>query len=148
MINEQLKRVGNGMKLTLEQDTLRLVQLHGEQAYPNEGAGFLLGRFQDGIALVDTILPLTNSREAEAQRNRYLLTERDYLHGEQQAAERGLDVVGVFHSHPDHPAYPSEFDRAHALPNCSYLITSVHVGKALESRSWRLRDDRSAFTEE
>ncbi len=134
--------------LTLTEETLGQIQLYGEQAYPNEGAGFLLGRFQEGTALVDNILPLANSREAEARRNRYLLTEHDYLRGEQQAAEQGLDVVGVFHSHPDHPAYPSEFDRAHALPNFSYLITSVHVGKALESRSWRLRDDRSAFDEE
>ena len=65
-----------------------------------------------------------------------------------EAERRGLDLVGVFHSHPDHPDLPSEYDREWAQPNFSYLITSVEKGTVLESRSWRLIEDRSAFVEE
>ena len=60
----------------------------------------------------------------------------------------GLDIVGYYHSHPDHPARPSEFDREHAWPGTSYVIVSVEKGKAVDCRSWRLRDDRAAFDEE
>jgi len=70
------------------------------------------------------------------------------LHSEQEAAQRGLDVIGVFHSHPDHPNQPSEFDRDWAMPWFSYVITSVNDGETVASRSWRLTDDRTAFIEE
>jgi proteasome lid subunit RPN8/RPN11 len=70
------------------------------------------------------------------------------LRGEQEALRLGLDVVGVFHSHPDHPNRPSDFDREWALPWYSYVITSVQAGQAVESLSWRLEEDRSAFIEE
>jgi proteasome lid subunit RPN8/RPN11 len=70
------------------------------------------------------------------------------LRSEQEAARLGLDVVGVFHSHPDHPNQPSEFDREWAMPWFSYIITSVNQGSAIASRSWRLTDDRDQFLEE
>jgi proteasome lid subunit RPN8/RPN11 len=60
----------------------------------------------------------------------------------------GLEVVGYYHSHPDHPARYSDFDRDHALPNMSYVITSVVGGSIADTRSWRLRDDRTAMDEE
>jgi proteasome lid subunit RPN8/RPN11 len=93
-------------------------------------------------------LALNNAREDGARHDRYLITPQDYLHGEQEAAKLGLEVIGVFHSHPDHPDQPSEFDRKWALPWFSYLITSIQAGKAIESRSWRLSEDRSYFEEE
>jgi proteasome lid subunit RPN8/RPN11 len=136
------------MILILSQNILNEIRAHGESAYPNEGAGLLLGREQDARRVVEAILPLPNAREAEAQRRRYLLAPQDILHGEDEAARRGLDVIGVFHSHPDHPARPSEFDRAHALPWYSYVITSVEAGRAVQSRSWQLAKDRSCFIEE
>jgi proteasome lid subunit RPN8/RPN11 len=98
--------------------------------------------------VVTEILKLPNAREDSARHNRYLLTPQDVLRSEQEAANRGLDVIGVFHSHPDHPNEPSEFDRDWAMPWFSYIITNVNDGKAVGSRSWRLTDDRSAFDEE
>ena len=120
----------------------------GEAAYPDEGAGFLLGAADGERRQVKAILTLDNSREAEARHNRYLLTPQDFLRGEREAARQGLDLLGVFHSHPDHPSQPSEFDREWAMPWFSYVITSVQAGKAAGSRSWRLEEDRSSFFEE
>ncbi len=136
------------MSLLISSDLMTQVYAHGERAYPEEGAGFLLGSENGDGKQVKAVLPVTNSREAGARHNRYLLTSQDYLHGEQEAARRGLDVLGVFHSHPDHPDRPSEFDREWALPWFSYIITSVQNGSAVASRSWLLDEDRSAFHEE
>ena len=127
---------------------LQEIHAHGEAAYPDEGAGLLLGRLQGDLKQVTDILRLENVREDTARHNRFLLTPQDYVYGEQEAAGRGLDVLGVFHSHPDHPNQPSEYDRQWAMPWFSYIITSVNAGKAAGSRSWLLEEDRSAFTEE
>ncbi len=138
------------MSLEIPADILTAIHAHGEEAYPEEGAGFLLGT--DGSRAtprrVQAILPLPNSRERDARHNRYLITPKDYLQAELEADRRGLSLIGVFHSHPDHPNRPSEFDREWAQPFFSYLITSVERGRAVASRSWRLREDRSAFDEE
>ncbi len=136
------------MSITITKDVLQQIHAHGEAAYPQEGAGLLLGQVQGDHKLVEAIMPLENAREESARHNRYLLTARDYMQGEEQAARMGLDVLGVFHSHPDHPNRPSEFDRDWAMPWFSYIITSVMAGKAVESRSWLLDEDRTAFREE
>ncbi len=136
------------MILTISRELLQSIHKHGEDAFPEEGAGFLLGEDGGSGRQVTELLPLSNSREDTARHNRYLLTAKDMLYGEKEAQKRGLDVVGVFHSHPDHPNQPSEFDREWALPWFSYIITSVTQGKAVESRSWRLEEDRSGFQEE
>ena len=133
--------------LQLSKDVLEKIHAHGEQAYPEEGAGFLLG-LENGARKVETIFPLTNSREDSARHNRYLITPNDYLRAELEADKLGLSLIGVFHSHPDHPNRPSEFDREWAQPFFSYIITSVRSGRAVESRSWRLLEDRSQFVEE
>jgi proteasome lid subunit RPN8/RPN11 len=134
--------------LTIHPDTLRALQSHGEAAYPNEGAGLLLGQAAEGHKTVVDILTLPNRWEAEEQYHRFLLTPQDMLHGENEAARRALDVIGIFHSHPDHPAQPSGFDRAWALPWYSYIITTVEKGRATVSRSWLLKEDRSDYEEE
>lgn len=136
------------MSLHIPQEILQCIHQHGEQAYPEEGAGLLLGEFNDQEPRVREILPLVNVREDQARHNRYQLSPQDYMRGEDAAEEMGLMVVGVFHSHPDHPNRPSEFDRQWAWPNFSYLITSIVEGKAAGSRSWRLEDDRANFSEE
>jgi proteasome lid subunit RPN8/RPN11 len=140
--------MGAKMKLEISSEHLDQIHAHGEEAYPGEGAGFMLGNTDGDLRVVRAILKLPNAREESARHNRYLLTPRDVLHSEQEAAKLGLDVIGVFHSHPDHPNEPSEFDRDWAMPWFSYIITSVKSGKAAGSRSWRLTDDRSAFDEE
>lgn len=136
------------MSLHITQEILQRIHQHGERSYPEEGAGLLLGETLDHDYHVREILPLDNAREAPARHNRYLLSPQDYLQGEELAESLGFTVLGVFHSHPDHPDQPSEFDRQWAWPNLSYLITSVQQGEASGSRSWRLREDRAAFEEE
>ena len=133
--------------LRLSEKLLARIHAHGEQAYPEEGAGFLLGTDGEERA-VTALYPLLNAREDAARKNRYLFTPEDYMKAESEADRLGLSLLGVFHSHPDHPNQPSEFDREWAQPYFSYVITSVRSGKALESRSWRLVEDRSEFREE
>jgi proteasome lid subunit RPN8/RPN11 len=136
--------------MTLEILAHLLEEIHssGETAYPEEGAGLLLGVVNGEHKQATAVLMLANAREDAARHNRYLITPQDMLLGEQEAMRRGLDVIGIFHSHPDHPNRPSDFDREWALPWYSYLITSVHNGLAVESRAWRLLEDRSGFVEE
>jgi len=123
------------------------IHVNGERAYPEEGAGFLIGR--TGVEkVVMEILALPNAREDSARHNRYLIAPDDYLKAEMTADGLGLSLIGVFHSHPDHPNHPSEFDREWAQPFFSYLITSIEKGKAIGSRSWLLKEDRSMFEEE
>ena len=136
------------MTLTLSVAVLRAVQAHGEAAYPNEGAGFLLGRMTGEAKTVVASLPLANKWDSAGQYHRFQLSSQDWLQAEAEGDRQGLDLVGCFHSHPDHPAVPSEFDREHALPWFSYVITAVQQGRAVVSRSWLLADDRSAFAEE
>jgi proteasome lid subunit RPN8/RPN11 len=133
--------------LFLPATLLEELSRHLETSYPDEGAGFLIGEIEGPLRRVRAILPLANAREAEARHNRFLITPQDYAWAEQRAAQAALDVLGVFHSHPDSPNIPSEFDRQWALPYFAYLITTVHQGKAAHHRVWMLREDRSAFDE-
>jgi len=136
------------MILELSAKILEDIHVHGESSYPEEGAGLLLGKVNGDYKRVISIIKYSNAREDNARHNRYLLTPQDYLHGEQEASNLGLDVLGIFHSHPDHPNRPSEFDREWAMPWFSYVITSVQAGNSVDSRSWLLSDDRSHFFEE
>ncbi|MCL4560380.1 MAG: M67 family metallopeptidase [Chloroflexi bacterium] len=133
----------------LEVSPTILNQIHaeGEEAYPEEGAGFLLGKGGE-IRQVQATIRLPNAREDTARHRRYLITADDMVSAEKIAEERNMEIIGVYHSHPDHPNRPSEYDLEWALPWFSYVITSVHEGRALDSRSWRLKDDRTAFVEE
>lgn len=136
------------MKINLPEHLMDKIHAHGEETYPEEGAGLLLGRDEDGDRVVVDVLPLPNGREDSARHNRYVITPLHLFEGEKEAEARGLEVIGVFHSHPDHPNRPSEFDRKWAVPWFSYIITSVKRGQAAGSRSWRLTDDREMFNEE
>lgn len=121
---------------------------HLEQAYPNEGAGFLFGRMTDEAFHVEGVMPLENSWDEGSQRNRFRLTAQDALKAELNAAQQGTSVIGVFHSHPDHPAQPSQWDLEWAAwANFCYLITTVAQGEAARTRAWELREDRSQFDE-
>ncbi len=130
--------------LKISKELIARMEAHLEQAYPGEGAGFLLG--VDGG--VKAVLPLDNAREEEARYNRFLLTPEDYLKAEMKAMEFGVDLIGVFHSHPDCPNVPSEYDREWAQPFFSYIISRVDQGKAVSHRSWKLVEDRSKYDEE
>lgn len=126
----------------------REVRAHAAAAYPNECCGALLGRLEAEARDVSSVLPLDNQTDGPAARRRFLVTPDDYRRAEQTAARAGLDLLGFYHSHPDHHARPSEFDLDHALPWFSYLIVSVARGEPGEMSSWILADDRSRFAAE
>lgn len=136
------------MTLSILESLLEQVRNHGENYYPEEGVGVFLGVVTGEVRSVVQILPLSNTFEAEARRSRYLIDPKDMLTAENEAERRSLEVIGIFHSHPDHPARPSAYDLSWALPWYSYLITSVLGGAASENRAWRLAEDRSKFLEE
>lgn len=122
------------------------IRAHLCRVYPDEGCGVLLGR--DGDAReVAGIVPLEN-RNQDSPHNRYLVGPEQFLAADRAARGAGLEVIGFFHSHPDHPPRPSAFDLQNAWPYYSYLIVNVTRGEAGEARSWRLADDRSRFEEE
>jgi len=130
--------------LVIPNRLIEQINTHVEKAYPEEGAGFLIG--EEGK--VKEIIALSNSREDGARQNRFLFTPEDYLNAELKAESLGLSLIGVFHSHPDCLNVPSEYDREWAQPFFSYIITRVDQGKAVNSRSWRLLEDRSKYEEE
>jgi len=127
----------------------REIREHGARAYPNECCGAILGVVSESDEkIVRALLPLSNRREGEAARTRFLVTAEDYRWAEQQARAQGLEILGFYHSHPDHPARPSEFDRDHAWPWYSYIVVRVAAGRAEEMTNWVLADDRSEFVPE
>ena len=119
-----------------------------EAAFPNEGGGFLLGRTADETVHIADTIQIENVFEESEQYHRYAMTPQDWMRLEDEADERGLSLVGYYHSHPNAPAIPSTYDRDHALPNFVYIITSVQDGHAVDMRAWRLRTDRSQFDAE
>jgi proteasome lid subunit RPN8/RPN11 len=136
------------MKLWIAQDLAERIAQHGAETYPHECCGALLGGDAvDGTRQVRGLFPMVNRRD-DSPRNRFAVTSQDVRDAEKAGHAAGLDVVGWYHSHPDHPAHPSEFDREHAWPWYSYIIVSVQTGHPKDMTSWRLNDDRAAYTEE
>jgi proteasome lid subunit RPN8/RPN11 len=131
------------MALLLQAGVADAIRRHGTETYPNECCGALIGR--DGVAASAYALPNTTE---EGPRRRFRVRAEDYRDAERQAAERGAELLGFYHSHPDHPARPSQYDLDHAWPFFSYVIVSVRAGVPQDMTSWRLRDDRSAFDQE
>ncbi len=122
---------------------------HAERDYPHECCGLLIGRFLDyGRKEILGIYPISNAREEEVKRNRFLIRPEELLRGERAAHLLNLEVVGFYHSHPDCVAEPSGYDLEHAWPTYSYIILSVLGGAARAVRSWELHVDRSQFNEE
>ena len=127
---------------------LEQIRRHGESTYPEECGGLLLGTHQDGVTEVVEVLSLENVR-GDSRHNRVELAPLDTLRAEKRAAALGLGVWGYYHSHPDHPAVPSQFDLEHApLLDWSYVIVSIRQGQSAELRSWRLTPGRERFEEE
>lgn len=130
------------LRLLASADTV--IRTHGSDTYPDECCGALLGPAQGDIV---EAFPLPNEHQGE-RRRRFLLGPGEYRLAEHRAAEAKLELLGFYHSHPDHPAIPSQFDLDHAWPNLSYIIISVKQGQPDEMRSWRLKADRSRYDEE
>jgi proteasome lid subunit RPN8/RPN11 len=136
------------------------IRAHGAETYPHECCGALLGRDSTMVAGTGSekealnagreilaLFPLVNRRD-DSPRNRFFVTAEDVRTAEKAAREQNLEVVGWYHSHPDHPARPSQYDRDHAWPWYSYIIVSVEGGAPQDMTSWRLNDDREEFSPE
>ena len=134
-------------RLVISTDHLKTAGQHAAASYPDECCGVLIGRASGDSTVVERVLSVGNERE-DSRHNRYVISPETLLAAQKEARALGLDVVGYYHSHPDHPAAPSEFDREHAWPGVSYLIVSVEKGRVAAARSWRLCDDRERFEEE
>jgi proteasome lid subunit RPN8/RPN11 len=113
--------------------------------YPHECCGLLLGREDDGVVRVEEVVQARNADTAR-RRDRYEIDPEDFLRADARSRERGLDIVGIWHTHPDHPARPSETDRERGWDGWSYLILSVGAEGVRAVRSWRL--EGGAFVEE
>lgn len=125
------------------------INSEGEKAYPNECCGVLFGVCEaNGDKILHQIKPINNSFSDEEQYHRFLITPEDMIMAERKARELKLDILGFYHSHPDSSAKPSDYDKNHALPFYSYLITSVEKGKAIDFTSWELSEDRTEFKNE
>jgi proteasome lid subunit RPN8/RPN11 len=118
------------------------IRAHGQDTYPHECCGALVGR--DGR--ISAVVPLPNTTE-EGPRRRFLVRPSDYRTAERRARELGGDLLGFYHSHPDHPARPSQYDLDHAWPTFAYIIVAVAQGAAADMTVWYLQEDRSTFEE-
>jgi proteasome lid subunit RPN8/RPN11 len=141
--------MGNSAQLKITSELADKIRAHGVETYPHECCGALLGRDTEVADRsvyreIHALYPLVNRRD-DSPRNRFSVTSQDVLDAEKAARSQNLEVVGWYHSHPDHPARPSEYDRDHAWPWYSYIIVSVANRLPEDMTSWRLTDDRADF---
>jgi proteasome lid subunit RPN8/RPN11 len=134
--------------ITVSKSLLDTIREHGVQDYPYECCGLLLGRYAEEGKIVSETYPISNAREESAKRNRFLIEPVELMRGERYAREHDLEVVGFYHSHPDSPAVPSQYDLEHAWPTYSYIIVSTSPGQASDLFSWEQEPDRSRFNRE
>lgn len=134
--------------ITIAEAQLNEIREHGVRDYPYECCGLLLGRYRENGKVVMETYPISNAREESAKRNRFLITPEELMRGERYARDHDLEVVGFYHSHPDSPAVPSNYDLEHAWPTYSYIIVSTSEGQATDLFSWEQQPDRSRFDRE
>ncbi len=131
--------------VTLTTAQRQTIDQHAEATYPDECCGVILGRQENGKRVVEQLIEIENQWDEQERRKRFLITPQQYMRAEKQAREAELDLLGFYHSHPDAPARPSEFDREHAWPFYSYLIAGVDAGTTVDLTAWQLLDDRSGY---
>lgn len=129
-------------QLTISAAVDQAIRRHGQETYPHECCGALVGK----AGVVSEIVALPNTTE-EGPRRRFLVRPSDYRLAESRATELGGELLGFYHSHPDHPARPSQYDLDHAWPTFAYVIVAVAAGAAGQMTVWFLKDDRSIFEE-
>jgi proteasome lid subunit RPN8/RPN11 len=135
--------------IAIPADAMTAILAHAEADFPHEACGLLVGRDDpDGARHVEVARALPNTREAEARHHRFLIAPADLVREERRVRAEGREIVGFYHSHPDHPAVPSRHDLEQAWPLYSYLVVAVRAGRAEQALSWRLSDDRARFDPE
>ena len=134
--------------IAINEEQIAHMRAHGERDYPYECCGLMLGQFDGATKRVLETYAISNAREEAAKRNRFLIRPEELMQGEKYAREKGLDVVGFYHSHPDDVAVPSQYDLEHAWPTYSYIVMSVEKACTVDLRSWEMESDRSRFNEE
>jgi proteasome lid subunit RPN8/RPN11 len=133
-------------RLTITREVDDGIRAHGQETYPHECCGALVGTVDGATAVVHAIVKLPNTTE-EGPRRRFLVRPSDYREAEKQASALGGELLGFYHSHPDHPARPSQYDLDHAWPTFAYIIVSVANATAAQMTVWYLKEDRSSFDE-
>jgi len=126
--------------MILTADVARAIEHHARETYPYECCGALVGSDRT----VTLALPLANVSD-EPKERRFTIRPEDYLRAEKRAAEEGSEVLGIYHSHPNHPAKPSTYDLEHAWPNLIYIILSIDSQRAEAMTAWLLSEDRARF---
>ena len=121
---------------------------HAKESYPEECAGAIVGMDTGEMKVVVDVWRAENTYDEIERSRRFLIEPLQIKDFEERAQERDMDLLGFYHSHPDHPAEPSEYDRENAWPYYSYVIASVNGENIEEMRSWVLKDDRSGYDEE
>ena len=134
--------------ITVSEHLLNEIRAHGVRDYPHECCGLLLGRYAAEGKTVSETYPISNAREESAKRNRFLIEPVELMRGERYARDHDLEVVGFYHSHPDSPAVPSQYDLEHAWPTYSYIIVKTLADAATDLFSWEQEPDRSRFNQE
>ena len=134
--------MSSGRALNITSGVEAAIRAHGQETYPHECCGALVGR-NDAVT---AIVALPNTTE-EGPRRRFMVRPSDYRLAERRATELGGELLGFYHSHPDHPARPSQYDLDHAWPTFAYIIVAVADGSAGDMTVWYLVEDRSRFEE-
>jgi proteasome lid subunit RPN8/RPN11 len=126
----------------------RQIEKEGAAAYPNECCGVMFGRDVEGQTrrIVERIAAVDNAFDSAEQFHRFSITPKQLMQAEREAAAKDQLVLGFYHSHPDHPARPSEYDRQHAWPFYSYVIVAISKGSALDTTSWMLDEKTETFS--
>jgi proteasome lid subunit RPN8/RPN11 len=124
------------------------INAHAKSDYPFECCGIILGGIKDGVKSALKLLPISNAKDEASRHNRFLITDAEFAKANIYAAKNGYEILGFYHSHPDHPSAPSKFDLDHAWPFYSYIIVSVEKGEAKLLTSWELENDRTKFNQE
>lgn len=132
-------------EIVLNEESKKVMLDDAIEAYPHECCGFLYGT-ENGNRQITEAVVVNNTREENRER-RFEISPLDYMKAEEYADANDLKLLGIYHSHPDHPAVPSEYDRIHAMPYFSYIIVSVRKRKVAAVNSWRLNDE-GQFDEE
>lgn len=125
------------MSTIIDKTVLKAIQLRLESDYPNEGCGFLFGIDNNRARHITQMIAVDNQSTGD-QRRHFVIHPQDYLDAERYAQKNDLQLLGIFHSHPDHPAIPSAHDLEFAQPYFSYFIHSIQKGKLSGTRSYRL----------